>query len=436
MSGSRVRWRARRLTIGSEYVLPRRFLGPPVASPTSGFPGRKRSERAVAGGPLRRLQGANARDSPSRCAPEPGGCEHPSGHPGWLRSGSSEAQAPRAHLLRCGPEGLRRKRPCSSVPQGGRDGPRRKRLGPDRASAQAPRSSSASAQAPLASVPPGTIFREAEASRSLVPCEPVGLGASAWANLGSRPGFEVEARTPRRFLRCATVVRRTGRKRPAFRSTAGAPDFLRSANAPFSIRGTDAPGASGAQAPRFSPAAAPGFSRREASSSWRRPSGWTVGTGAAVAPAVSGGSPLGNQDLSRHPGHEGPASELAPSEPRRAPISPARRRLEARPLSPKALRIVHRGLPSFSRALDREAWGPACTAVSRSPPEADREVREDPPLFGTGESAPGDGSESDSLHLRPNRGFTPRPPASGRFHRRRPPDGSGSFRNSFGFEPA
>jgi hypothetical protein len=73
MSGSRVRWWARRLTIGSEYVLPRRFLGPPVASPASGFPGRKRSERAVAGGPLRRLQGANARDSPSRCAPEPGG---------------------------------------------------------------------------------------------------------------------------------------------------------------------------------------------------------------------------------------------------------------------------------------------------------------------------------------------------------------------------
>jgi hypothetical protein len=58
------------------------------------------------------------------------------------------AQAPRAHLLRCGPEGLRRKRPRSSVPQGGRDGPRRKRLGPDRASAQAPRSRSASAQAP------------------------------------------------------------------------------------------------------------------------------------------------------------------------------------------------------------------------------------------------------------------------------------------------
>lgn len=290
MSGSRVRWWARRLTIGSECVLPRRFLGPPVASPASGFPGRKRSERAVAGGPLRRLQGANARDSPSRRAPEPGGANTRR----VTLAGCAEVPPWRKRLGLTFCAAVRKASGASALGHPFRKtvgtglgasasvqtGPRRKRLGPGQ-----PRRKRLGFRSAGDRLPGGRSLSFVGPVRACWPRRKR-LGQSWFASRVRGRGANAST-----FLRCATVVRRTGRKRPVFRSTAGAPDFLRNANAPFSIRGTDAPGASGAQAPRFSPAAAPGFSRREASSSWRRPSGWTVGTGAAVAPAVSGGSP-------------------------------------------------------------------------------------------------------------------------------------------------
>lgn len=435
MSGSRVRWRARRLTIESEYVLPRRFLGPPVASTRFWIPGRKRSERAVAGGPLRRLQGANARTHHRGALRSPG-VRTPIGSP-WLGCAGVPPWRKRLGLTFCA--AVRKSSGASAFGHPFREavgtslgasasvrtGPQRKRLGPGQPRRK--RLGFRSAGDPL----PG--------GRSLSFVGPV---RTCWprrkrlGQSGSRPGFEVEARTPRR----SSVARRPFLGRDASALSFVRPPVLRTSSGARTLRSRP-----GARMLR-------GLPGRKHLGSPRRPHPDSQGTrprARGADPPVGPWAPA----LRLHPqSREAPVREPGPlydiratrarppswlrPNPERLRFLPARRRPAARPLDPKALRIVHRGLPSFSRTLDREAWGPACATASRSPPETDREVRGDPPLFSTGESAPGDGSESDSLRLRRNRGFTPRPPASGRFHRRLPPDGSGNFRNSFGFEPA
>jgi hypothetical protein len=135
-----------------------------------------------------------------------------------------------------------------------------------------------------------------------------------------------------------------------------------------------------------------------------RPSGRTVGTGAAVAPAVSGRLPRGASISPRHPGREA----RPPSRRLRTPRGsdpPARRRPAARPLEPEGPGGSSTGdCRPFSGPRTGKPGHPNLLSGGPKPSGGRLRSARDPPLFGTGGPAPGDGSESDSLHLRRNRG--------------------------------
>jgi hypothetical protein len=190
-----------------------------------------------------------------------------------------------------------------------------------------------------------------------------------------------------------------------------------------------------------------GRSRDASASGSRRPASGTRGVslepatralpGGPSAPAlrlhpqVSAGSPRGTRTLSTISGSRGPGLRTNRPEPEGSDLArPAPP--EALPPVPKAWRMVRPATTVLLGGPGPGAKGRACTAASRNPPETDLRSREFPPLSVTGEPDRGGGSESDSSHLRRSRGFAPRLPATGGFHRRLPPGDPEASEDSFG----
>lgn len=193
-----------------------------------------------------------------------------------------------------------------------------------------------------------------------------------------------------------------GRERPLRVQLAQAPVPPRSANAPSSIRGSDAPGLPWREHRGNFPG---GHRVPEANleSVWR-PSGWSVGIGATAAPAVSAGSrgePASLHDIRT----VRPDLRTGGSEPRGVRVHPPGAVPAARPLGPEGPRGSSTGGCRPSRGPGPGSLGArTCSAAGRNPPEAGREVREilrsSAPASRRLETV----SESDSLHLRRNRG--------------------------------
>jgi hypothetical protein len=83
------------------------------------------------------------------------------------------------------------------------------------------------------------------------------------------------------------------------------------------------------------------------------------------------------------------------------------------------------------------AWGPSLRSGGPKPTgDRPEKPRVSSALYVTGEPVPRGGSESDSSHLRRSRGFAPRLPATGGFHRRLPPGDPEGFRKLLRTVPA
>lgn len=226
-------------------------------------------------------------------------------------------------------------------------------------------------------------------------------GASAWFGGGSRPGSGSGRERPDILLSEACRLRAGARApspRPARPGSGSPSERERSKFDP----GLGCSGAPVARAPRELPG---GHRVPEANleSVWR-PSGWSVGIGATAAPAVSAGSrgePASLHDIRT----VRPDLRTGGSEPRGVRVHPPGAVPAARPLGPEGPRGSSTGGCRPSRGPGPGSLGArTCSAAGRNPPEAGREVREilrsSAPASRRLETV----SESDSLHLRRNRG--------------------------------
>lgn len=320
--------------------------------------------------------------------------------------------------------------------------PGRKRLGSRRPAMQASWSGSALTRTPGLSSAWGPPSVGAEApsvacpsgAAHLVGRSPLGdrfraslpvPGASAWFGGGSRPGSGSGRERPDILLSEACRLRAEARApspHPARPGSGSPSERERSEFDP----GLGCSGAPVAQAPRELPG---GHRVPEANlgSVWR-PYRGSVGTGAAVAPAVSAGS-LGEPGSLHDIRAVRPDLRTGGSEPRGVRVHPpdaVRRRGRS---DPKALADRPPVAAVLLGAPDREAWAPETrSAAGRNPPEAGREVREilrsSAPASRRLETVP----RATRCTCGETAEFTPRPPATDGFHRRLLPDGSGSFR--------